>query len=65
MNSSECGRADDYDDGTEVYSERSGFGSYFDDIQVKIRLIDCVGFMVMGRRGIWRMIRTGWLRRRV
>ena len=25
----ELPQADDYDDGTEVYSERSGFGSYF------------------------------------
>ena len=35
-----------------------------DDIQVKIRLIDCVGFMVDGASGHMEDDKTGWLRRR-
>ena len=31
-----------------------------DGIEARVRLIDCVGFMVEGAAVMWRMRRSGW-----
>ncbi len=50
-------RHHDHDYGAEICSEGCGCRqSCPDDVEVKIRLIDCVGYMVDGASGILKMM---------
>ena len=60
----ECCGEDDHDHGAEVYPEGGGGAGACGGDPAKVRLIDCVGFMVEGaghtKTGRKRLVKTPW-----